>query len=94
MWTGAALTAVAGTAAAAGWAATRPAHGTTARSDYPLGGEPPFAHGVASGDPLTDRVIIWTRHTARGRRPRDVDWEMAADPDFHDVVVEIGRAHV
>lgn len=87
MWTGAALTAVAGAAAVAGWAATRPADGTTARSDYPLGGEPPFAHGVASGDPLADRVIIWTRHTARGRRPRDVDWEMAADPDFHDVVV-------
>jgi alkaline phosphatase D len=23
----------------------------------------PFYHGVASGDPLTDRVIIWTRVT-------------------------------
>ena len=25
------------------------------------GGESPFRHGVASGDPLQDRVIIWTR---------------------------------
>ncbi len=23
----------------------------------------PFYHGVASGDPLSDRVIIWTRLT-------------------------------
>lgn len=23
----------------------------------------PFAHGVASGDPLADRVILWTRLT-------------------------------
>ena len=25
----------------------------------------PFYHGVASGDPLPDRVIIWTRVTNR-----------------------------
>lgn len=86
MVAGAAVTEIAGAVAAARWAATRPVDGTTARSDYPLGGELPFAHGVASGDPLVDRVIIWTRHTARGRRPRTVDWEMATDTGFEHVV--------
>ena len=36
-----------------------------------------FAHGVASGDPLTDRVILWTRVTTEGR-PVAVDWVVAA----------------
>ena len=31
--------------------------------DGALGPEGMFAHGVASGDPLTDRVILWTRVT-------------------------------
>ena len=26
-----------------------------------------FRHGVASGDPLNDRVILWTRVTSSGR---------------------------
>ena len=47
----------------------------------------PFRHGVASGDPLTDRVILWTRIT-----PADdagyVAWRyrVAADPDFQRIV--------
>lgn len=28
-----------------------------------FGGEPGFYHGVASGDPLEDRVILWTKYT-------------------------------
>lgn len=46
----------------------------------------PFYHGVASGDPLPDRVIIWTRVT-----PEDsvasisVKWEIAEDPNFASV---------
>ena len=28
-----------------------------------FGGEPGFYHGVASGDPLSDRVIVWVRYT-------------------------------
>ena len=39
-----------------------------------------FLHGVASGDPLTDRVIIWTRVTADVEGPIDVDWTLAEDP--------------
>lgn len=48
----------------------------------------PFLHGVASGDPLQDRVILWTRVTpvdpASG--PMRVDWEIASDPGFRHVV--------
>ncbi|MDZ4715020.1 MAG: alkaline phosphatase D family protein [Cytophagales bacterium] len=46
----------------------------------------PFYHGVASGDPLPDRVILWTRVT-----PEDsvssilVQWEIASDPDFDSI---------
>ena len=39
-----------------------------------------FLHGVASGDPLTDGVILWTRisRTAREARPA-VRWEIARE---------------
>jgi alkaline phosphatase D len=40
----------------------------------------PFEYGVASGDPLPDRVVIWTRVTARG--PVHVRWEVARDAGF------------
>lgn len=46
----------------------------------------PFYHGVASGDPLPDRVILWTRITPEADGPVDVTWRMATDPDFQDVV--------
>jgi alkaline phosphatase D len=53
------------------------------------GGSPPinasFEHGVASGDPLTDRVIIWTRLTPEREGSVRVVWEVAADPDFNDI---------
>lgn len=47
----------------------------------------PFYHGVASGDPLADRVIIWTRYTpdATGD-PVTVNWEVATDTGFTNVV--------
>jgi phosphodiesterase/alkaline phosphatase D-like protein len=32
-----------------------------------------FPHGVASGDPLADRVMLWTRVTA-GVEPVEVEW--------------------
>ena len=44
-----------------------------------------FQHGVASGDPLADAVVIWTRVTA-GERAVPVRWRMARDPDLEDVV--------
>lgn len=42
-----------------------------------------FLHGVASGDPLQDRVILWTRLTPVDINARlKVTWEIAADDQF------------
>jgi alkaline phosphatase D len=47
----------------------------------------PFFHGVASGDPLTDRVIIWTRVTPQsGEESIDVQWRVATDTALQNVV--------
>ncbi|WP_110204939.1 alkaline phosphatase D family protein [Nocardioides daejeonensis] len=54
----------------------------------------PFVHGVASGDPLPDGVVLWTRVTpsieaspGSGVGPAvSVTWEVAKDPAFHQVV--------
>jgi alkaline phosphatase D len=49
-----------------------------------------FLHGVASGDPLPDRVILWTRitpvHESLAIGPIEVSWEMASDPAMQSVV--------
>jgi len=46
-----------------------------------------FEHGVASGDPLHDRVVLWTRVTAPGAKtPVGVRWDVAVDPDFKTIV--------
>jgi alkaline phosphatase D len=39
-----------------------------------------FLHGVASGDPLSDAVILWTRVTAPGGGPMAVDYVVGTDP--------------
>lgn len=49
-------------------------------------GPSPFRHGVASGDPLADRVIIWTRVTTQWPGPVGVSWRVARDPQLRDVV--------
>ncbi len=50
----------------------------------------PFKHGVASGDPLQDRVILWTRITidnpVTGVVP--VQWRIASDPEFETIISE------
>lgn len=47
----------------------------------------PFYHGVASGDPLPDRVIIWTRITLDPPvDPVSVSWQMATDTLFTNIV--------
>ncbi|HEX2051202.1 MAG TPA: alkaline phosphatase D family protein [Actinomycetota bacterium] len=48
--------------------------------------EGPFLHGVASGDPRSDRVILWTRVTHDADEPVDVRWTVARDDGLHDVV--------
>ncbi|MEZ5041085.1 MAG: alkaline phosphatase D family protein [Saprospiraceae bacterium] len=54
----------------------------------------PFFHGVASGDPLEDRVIIWTRVTPEEMEITSVElsWQMATDPALENVV-QSGLAH-
>jgi alkaline phosphatase D len=43
---------------------------------------PLFRHGVASGDPLSDRVILWTRTERSG----EVGWTVATDEALQNVV--------
>ncbi|MDQ4024415.1 MAG: PhoD-like phosphatase N-terminal domain-containing protein, partial [Actinomycetota bacterium] len=45
-----------------------------------------FAHGVASGDPRPDGVVIWTRVSAPSTEPLTVDWWLASRPDLDEVV--------
>ncbi len=45
-----------------------------------------FGHGVASGDPLADRVMLWTRVTQSATGAIDVAWEVARDALFASVV--------
>lgn len=48
----------------------------------------PFYHGVASGDPLQDRVVIWTRVTPEKKSTVSVHWEIAESEDFTALVKE------
>jgi alkaline phosphatase D len=45
-----------------------------------------FRHGVASGDPLTDAVVIWTRVSGASNERISVDWEIAADAGMKSVL--------
>ncbi|MGP4015090.1 alkaline phosphatase D family protein [Saccharopolyspora sp. 5N708] len=68
----------------------------TAAADTRLRGGYPFSLGVASGDPLPDGVVLWTRLApeplaADGSggmpdRPVQVRYEVATDEQFRDVV--------
>lgn len=85
-----ALTVLAAPGSATGAPGTRP----LARSASPR--VSPFELGVASGDPLPDSVVLWTRlavdPTAEdglggmARRPYAVRWEIARDPQMRRVV--------
>lgn len=74
---------------AAGAAATVAAVGTPASSAAAADGGP-FRHGVASGDPLPDAVILWTRISGV-TAPTPVRWELATDPAMA-IVVAAGDA--
>ncbi|MEU7277722.1 alkaline phosphatase D family protein [Streptomyces sp. NPDC045431] len=78
-------------AAATAVAAPVLAPGTSAAADT---ASPVFHHGVASGDPLPDGVLLWTRVTpspdalpGSGKGPdTEVRWEVAEDRAFTGVV--------
>jgi alkaline phosphatase D len=46
-----------------------------------------FTHGVASGDPLSDRVILWSRYVPEGNvaRAENIIWQVAYDRAFGDI---------
>lgn len=48
----------------------------------------PFFHGVASGDPLSDRVIIWTRLSPEDMEMEsyEISWRVATDPQLENIV--------
>jgi alkaline phosphatase D len=57
----------------------------------PAGAQPdpalaPFLHGVASGDPRPDGVVLWTRVATDSPDPVEVGWVVATDPQLQDVV--------
>jgi alkaline phosphatase D len=76
-----------------GLAALLPACGSPEASDEPEpddagGSGSVFQHGLASGDPLSDSVILWTRVTPPGGdAPRvDVNWRVASDAEMTRLV--------
>ncbi|MFP1623865.1 alkaline phosphatase D family protein [Streptomyces sp. 5K101] len=85
--------------AAAATAVAAPALAAAATPAAAADQTPSFRHGVASGDPLPDGVLLWTRVTpsadavpGSGRgADTPVVWEVAQDRDF-GLVVARGRA--
>jgi len=81
--------AVASTAALPSWASARSSAAAPPIRD-------PFQLGVASGDPLPDSVVLWTRLAPAPLNPDgfggmpdatyDVEWEIATDSGFASVV--------
>lgn len=80
--------------AGSGTSSTRALPTITAAPPPPLSG-PAFTLGVASGDPLSDRVILWTRlapepmNLAGAGMPAvdvEVEWEVATDDTFAELV--------
>lgn len=89
-----AATAVAATAALLPFT-TAPATRAAARA----GAAPAFLHGVASGDPLPDGVLLWTRVTPTAEATpgsgkgadTEVRWQVAEDQGFERVVARGSR---
>ncbi len=49
-------------------------------------GKVEFRHGVASGDPMQTRVVIWTRVTTDIAGPVPVRWTIAREPNLKGIV--------
>ncbi len=45
-----------------------------------------FLHGIASGDPAVDAVILWTRVTPESESDVKVSWQVASDAAFSQLV--------
>ena len=47
-----------------------------------------FNHGVASGDPFADSIVLWTRVTSNDDLPVEVKWQLSRSEDFSTIVTE------
>ena len=45
-----------------------------------------FNHGVASGDPTHDKVIIWSKITKDSNKKIKADWQVSDKKDFSNVI--------
>ncbi|WP_328925216.1 alkaline phosphatase D family protein [Streptomyces sp. NBC_00190] len=80
--------------AAAATATLAPLTSLGASAAHAAGSAPAFLHGVASGDPLPDGILLWTRVTptaeavpGSGLGPAvQVGWEVASDKAFSRIV--------
>ncbi len=53
-----------------------------ATSVFSLAADPRFVHGVASGSPKTDSIVLWTRVTPPDMQPVAVNWELSTSATF------------
>lgn len=68
-----------------------PAASSVVRAASVINPNSPFTHGVASGDPLSDRVILWTRVNPALGASVIVNWDVASDAGFTQMLRR-GRA--
>ncbi|WP_133408068.1 alkaline phosphatase D family protein [Parashewanella tropica] len=47
-----------------------------------------FLHGIASGDPTHESVILWTRVTPEKQGEAKVSWQVATDSNFDNIVTD------
>ena len=59
---------------------------TKAPEAPPFGGRVGFAHGVASGDPTQDSIVLWTRVSPDQAGPAPVRWVLARNQELTQVV--------
>ena len=64
--------------------AASPASSTTT-TDVPKVDGAAFAHGVASGDPWPDSVVLWTRRVPADEGSTELRWEVAEDAGFESI---------
>jgi alkaline phosphatase D len=78
------------TAASVAVVGAAPACGTPSTPPDDMTPKPtPFAYGVASGDPLTDRVMLWTHaQLPNSESPVALTWTVATDDRFETVVTK------
>lgn len=81
------MASVSATLAAGGAMAEDGPRGFESDADDRRSGPVHFDYGVASGDPLSDRVILWTHARRRhSRAPVVMRWEVATDAAFRRIV--------